>query len=60
MINLINYYSFVTKLYKIKILMIINFRDVVKGEQFLSLSTEEVIKIISSDVLNAPSEEKVS
>ncbi|XP_015372407.1 PREDICTED: kelch-like protein 2 [Diuraphis noxia] len=35
------------------------FLDVVKGDEFLSLSTEEVIKLISSDVLNVPSEEKV-
>jgi len=50
----------VAKLYKIKKRMIINFRDVVKGDEFLSLSIEEVIKLISSDVLNVPSEEKVS
>ncbi|XP_060872931.1 kelch-like protein 3 [Metopolophium dirhodum] len=35
------------------------FLDVVKGKEFLSLSTEEVIELISSNVLNAPSEEKV-
>jgi len=40
--------------------MVIIFRDVVKGKEFLSLSTEEVIELISSNVLNAPSEEKVS
>jgi len=39
--------------------MIIIFRDVVKGEEFLSLSTEELIKFLSGDVLNA-SEEEVS
>ncbi|XP_016662577.1 kelch-like protein 2 isoform X2 [Acyrthosiphon pisum] len=36
-----------------------NFLDVVKGNEFLSLSTEKVIELISSNVLNAPSEEKV-
>jgi len=39
--------------------MIIIFRGVVQGKEFLSLSTEELIELISSDVLNAP-EEKVS
>jgi len=40
--------------------MVIIFRDVVKGNEFLSLSTEKVIELISSNVLNAPFEEKVS
>lgn len=39
--------------------MIIIFRDVVESEEFLSLPTEELIKFISGNVLNA-SEEKVS
>eukprot|EP00102_Acyrthosiphon_pisum_P018706 XP_016655916.1 PREDICTED: ring canal kelch homolog [Acyrthosiphon pisum] len=36
-----------------------NFSEVVKGDEFLSLSSEEVVKLISSDELSVPSEEKV-
>jgi len=39
--------------------MIIIFRHVIEGEEFLSLSTEELIKLISDNFLKA-SEEKVS
>ncbi|XP_029341386.1 ring canal kelch homolog [Acyrthosiphon pisum] len=35
------------------------YREVVKGDDFLSLSSEEVVKFISSDELSVPSEEKV-
>jgi len=35
-------------------------REVIKGDDFLSLSSEEVVKLISSDELAVPSEEKVS
>lgn len=35
-------------------------REVIKGEDFLSLSSKEVVKLISSDKLAVPSEEKVS
>jgi len=36
------------------------FRDVVKSDEFLSLSSEDVIKIISCNDLAVPYEEKVS
>ncbi|XP_016658378.1 ring canal kelch homolog isoform X2 [Acyrthosiphon pisum] len=36
-----------------------HFSEVVDGEEFLSLSSEEVIKLISSDKLIVPTEEKV-
>jgi len=35
-------------------------REVVEGDEFLSLSSEQVIKLISNDKLTVPSEEKVS
>jgi len=38
---------------------IIIFRDVVECDEFLTLSFEDVIKIISCDDLNVPFEEKV-
>lgn len=34
-------------------------REVVEGDEFLSLSSEQVVKLISSDELTVPSEEKV-
>lgn len=34
-------------------------REVAVGEEFLSLSAEQVIKLISNDELTVPSEEKV-
>jgi len=40
--------------------MIIIFREVVKGDEFLYLSYEKVIQLISSDDLAVPFEEKVS
>jgi len=40
--------------------MIIIFREVVKYDDFLCLSSEELIQIISSDDLNAPLEQNVS
>lgn len=40
--------------------MIIIFREVVKHDEFLSLSIEEVIKIISSNDLIVKHEEEVS
>jgi len=40
--------------------MIIIFREVVKHDDFLCLSPEEIIKIISSNDLNAPLEQNVS
>lgn len=39
--------------------MITIFRKVVEAEEFLSLSSEEVIKLISSNDINVPFEEKV-
>eukprot|EP00102_Acyrthosiphon_pisum_P014759 XP_008184985.1 PREDICTED: kelch-like protein 2 isoform X2 [Acyrthosiphon pisum] len=36
-----------------------HFSDVIEGEEFLGLSSEQVVKLISSDELIAPSEEKV-
>ncbi|XP_050424984.1 ring canal kelch homolog [Adelges cooleyi] len=36
-----------------------HFSEVVEGDEFLSLSPEQVIKLISSDELTVPSEEKV-
>ena len=35
------------------------FSDVVEGEEFVSLGSQEVIRLISSDKLTVPSEEKV-
>ena len=35
------------------------YRDVADGEEFVALSCEEVIRLISSDKLTVPSEEKV-
>jgi len=40
--------------------MIFIFREVVKGEDFLSLSSEDLVKLISSNDLAVPSEENVS
>lgn len=40
--------------------MIHIFRDVAKGEDFLSLSAEDVVKIISCNDIAVPYEEKVS
>lgn len=40
--------------------MIIIFREVVKYEEFLSLSPEEVIKLISCNYFTGAFEEKVS
>jgi len=40
--------------------MINIFRDVAKSEDFLSLSSEDVIKIISCNDIAVPFEEKVS
>jgi len=40
--------------------MTIIFREVVKSDEFLSLSSEEVVKIISCNDLAVPYEEKVS
>ena len=40
--------------------MIIIFREVVKSDEFLSLSFEDVVKIISCNDLAVPNEEKVS
>lgn len=40
--------------------MIIIFREMVKYDEFLSLSPEEVIKLISYNYLVIPFEEKVS
>jgi len=40
--------------------MIIIFREVVKHDEFLSLSSEEVIELISCNDLNVPFEESVS
>ena len=34
-------------------------RDVIEGEEFLFLSSEQMVKLIASDELTAPSEEKV-
>jgi len=34
-------------------------REVIEGDEFLSLSSEQVVNLISSDELKAPSEEKV-
>jgi len=34
-------------------------REVVGGDEFLSLSSEQLIKLISGDKLTVPSEEKV-
>ncbi|XP_060833662.1 ring canal kelch homolog isoform X1 [Rhopalosiphum padi] len=36
-----------------------HFSEVVEGDEFLSLSSEQVVKLISSDELTVPSEEKV-
>lgn len=36
-----------------------HFQDVIKSNEFLSLCSEEVIKLISSNILNIPSEENV-
>jgi len=38
---------------------ILIFREVVGGDEFLSLSSEQVIQLISSNKLTVPSEEKV-
>lgn len=38
---------------------VLTLREVVGGDEFLSLSSEKVIKLISSDKLTVPSEEKV-
>jgi len=35
------------------------FREVVDGDEFLSLSSEQMIELISSDKLSIPSEEKI-
>jgi len=35
------------------------FRDVVEGDEFLSLSSEQMVKLITSEELTVPSEEKV-
>ena len=35
-------------------------RDVIEGDEFLSLSSDQVVKLISSDELAVPYEEKVS
>jgi kelch-like protein 2/3 len=40
-------------------LLVINFREVVDAEEFLTLTPEQVVKLISSDRLTVPSEEKV-
>ena len=40
--------------------MKIIFREVVKSDEFLSLSSEDVVKIISCNDLAVPYEEKVS
>ena len=40
--------------------MIIISREVAKGEDFLSLSSEDLVKLISSNDLAVPFEEKVS
>jgi len=40
--------------------MTIIFREVVKSDEFLSLSSEDVIKLISRNDLSVPFEEKVS
>jgi len=39
--------------------IILILREVFGGDEFLSLSSDEVIKLISSDKLVVPSEEKV-
>lgn len=39
--------------------MLLFYREVVEGDEFLSLSSEQVVKLISSDELTVPSEEKV-
>lgn len=39
--------------------MLFYFREVVEGDEFLSLASEQVVKLISSDELTVPSEEKV-
>ncbi|XP_008178316.1 kelch-like protein 3 isoform X2 [Acyrthosiphon pisum] len=36
-----------------------HFSNVVEGEEFLSLSSEQIVKLISSDELTVPSEEKI-
>ncbi|XP_016659045.1 kelch-like protein 2 isoform X2 [Acyrthosiphon pisum] len=36
-----------------------HFSDVVEGDEFLSLSSEQIVKLIASDELIAPSEEKI-
>lgn len=40
--------------------MIKTFREVVKGEDFQSVSSEDLVKLISCNNLEVPSEEKVS
>lgn len=37
----------------------IEYRDVADGDEFVALSCEEVIRLISSDKLTVPTEEKV-
>lgn len=41
------------------LLFVVFCREVVEGDEFLSLSSDQVIKLISSDELTVPSEEKV-
>jgi len=40
--------------------MIFIYRKVIKGDEFLSLTSDELIHLISSDDLNAAYEERVS
>jgi len=44
---------------KIVFIIVITYRDVIEREEFLSLSSEQMIKLISSDELTVPYEEKV-